>query len=478
MRLKISVFLVVTSIATAAVVMENDWSYRSILDRNKQTSRGADLGSVSATRPLLPLVTASIGAPMQVSPDGRTVAEFSAATAPANPYFMAASAIDHDGPATNTAHCVVYVSTDGGSHWSQVSAWPTIVRGEFDPWVAIDGQNVIHATCVATTNMGARAFYIQSANQGASWTAPSIVTPLAGQFHRASCDKDALAVGSDGTIYVGFDEIVGQQFTRTLVVSSSADSGQTWTPHDTGVAGGFCSGIVTGPNGLVTVAFLGDAGYGTVTSTDGGNTWRAPVVLGTLFFQLPAIARESSGKTIAAQVAGPIPHLDIAIEDDTGSLVSQFTLDAPSSATCQNGRLIQPALTASPSSPAAFQIGCKVDPTRTEQGQLEVWLYPDVSQAPAPLQVISLTLPPVTHLTPFARRFPDGGDYWSLTWLANGWLSMWVDPRLAGGPGPLMAAPVVPYPDRRPSPQSRSKRKGRDRSTRSRFRLRSGGICS
>src|SRR5438094_8057714 len=106
MRLMISLFLVLASIATAAVVMENDWSYRSILDRNKQTSRGVDLGSVSAPGPLLPPVAASIGAPVQVSPDGRTVAEFSAATAPANPHLMAASAIDHDGPATNTAHCV------------------------------------------------------------------------------------------------------------------------------------------------------------------------------------------------------------------------------------------------------------------------------------------------------------------------------------------------------------------------------------
>jgi hypothetical protein len=75
---------------------------------------------------------------------------------------------------------------------------------------------------------------------------------------------------------------------------------------------------------------------------------------------------------------------------------------------------------------------------------MEVWLYPDVTEAPTPVQVISLTLPPITHLTPFARRFPDGGDYWSLTWLANGWLSMWVDPRLGAGPGPVMAASVVP----------------------------------
>jgi hypothetical protein len=443
MRLKIALFLLLTSIATA-VVVENSESYRSILDRKQQTIVGRDRGRVAAPAPLLPPVAISIGAPVQVSPDDRTVAEFSAATAPANPQFMAASAIDHEGTGTNTAHCVVYVSTDGGSNWSQASAWPTIVRGEFDPWVAIDGQGVIHATCIATTSFGPRALYIQSTDQGASWTDPNIVTPLVGQFRRASCDKDAMAIGSDGTIYVGFDEIVGQQFTRTLVVSSSTDHGQTWTPHDTGVAGGFCSGIVTGPNGLVTVAFLSDAGYGTVTSTNGGNTWRTPVVLSTVFFQLPAITRQSTGETIVAQVAGPIPHLDIAIEDDSGSLVSQFTLDAPSSAACQNGRLIQPALTASPTSPAAFQIGCKVDPTRTAEGQMEVWLYPDVTQAPAPVQVISLTLPPITHLTPFASRFPDGGDYWSLTWLANGWLSMWMDPRLGGGPGPLMAASVVP----------------------------------
>src|SRR5438093_4091400 len=188
MRLKLPLFVLLTSIA-AAVVVENSESYRSVLDRKNQTIQRTDLNRALPSNPLLPSVAASIGAPVQVSPDDRTVAEFSAATATANSQLIAASAIDHDGIGTNTAHCVVYVSTDGASNWSQVSAWPSIVRGEFDPWVAIDGQGVIHATSVATTRLGPRALYIQSTDQGATWTAPTVVTPLAGQFRRASCDK-------------------------------------------------------------------------------------------------------------------------------------------------------------------------------------------------------------------------------------------------------------------------------------------------
>jgi hypothetical protein len=36
-----------------------------------------------------------------------------------------------------------------------------------------------------------------------------------------------------------------------------------------------------------------------------------------------------------------------------------------------------------------------------------------------------------------------GGDYWSFTWKAVGWLSMWVDPVSGAGPGVLLADPVT-----------------------------------
>jgi hypothetical protein len=71
MRLKIAVFLFLTSIG-AAVVVENNESYRSILDQKKQTIQRTDLSRVSPSRPLLPSIAASIGAPVQVSPDDRT----------------------------------------------------------------------------------------------------------------------------------------------------------------------------------------------------------------------------------------------------------------------------------------------------------------------------------------------------------------------------------------------------------------------
>jgi hypothetical protein len=69
-----------------------------------------------------PLSPASVGEPVLVSPSGHVVAEFRAATSPLDPQVMVASAIDSDRSPLN--RCAVYVSRDGGGHWSEVPAWP------------------------------------------------------------------------------------------------------------------------------------------------------------------------------------------------------------------------------------------------------------------------------------------------------------------------------------------------------------------
>src|SRR2546423_11963686 len=66
--------------------------------------------------------TFSIGTPVQVSPAGEIVAEFSSATAPGDPQLIAASAIKRLSPAKTL--CAVYVSRDGGITWDEVPAWP------------------------------------------------------------------------------------------------------------------------------------------------------------------------------------------------------------------------------------------------------------------------------------------------------------------------------------------------------------------
>jgi hypothetical protein len=390
--------------------------------------------------------------PIQVSQPGEIVAEFSSATAPDNPQLMAASAIKEI--TAGLTLCAVYVSRDGGNAWFEVPAWPdTGFQPVFDPWVAIGVDGTIHAVGIARTNEGGRAVYTQSRDQGVSWSPALAVTPFPGRFHRRSADKCCLAMTDDGTIYVAFSQVLTSPVgTSELIVARSTDQGLTWITRDTGAAS-VSNGIVATPGGTVTVAIVGGAvpGYGTITSTDGGDTWGAPVPLGefnvTQGVPLPSIVYDSLGRIVIGDVGGSTtPQLDVSVERDDGSIAEQWQLPLPDSNTCGSGRLIQPALTGGPNRSPAFQIACKVDPTASTEGSLEVWLYPTVDQpALAPILVESIQLP-VQHPPRgfFARRYQDGGDYWSFTWRAAGWLSMWVDPRSAGGPGVLLAAPVTP----------------------------------
>lgn len=392
------------------------------------------------------------GLPVRISPEGQVVAEFSAATSPANPQLMVASAIADDVPGSR---CAVYVSRDGGRAWSEVPAWPSspALRPSYDPWVAIGTDGTIHATCIAQTSKGARVVYTQSRDQGSSWVAPRIVSPLPVKWALRSADKDALTVSPDGTIYTCFTQVLTTpQQPKGLIVARSSDDGLSWITKDTGVRDAFCNGVVAS-RGTVTAAFItGLGGYGTVTSTDGGNSWLAPVNLGEFRLAvpvaLPSIVRDATHRTVIAEVAGAgTPHLDISVESSAGALVRQWQLPKPSSPTCRDGQFVQPALTAAPTAMPAFQIACKIDPTTTSAGRQEVWLYPSIDQGattPPPVQTVGFDLPAGTRShDQFATRFPVGGDYWALTWQSGGLFSMWVDPRTGGGPGELWGVPIT-----------------------------------
>ncbi len=397
--------------------------------------------------------TFSLGSP--VSPAGDILAEFSSSTAPGNPLLMAASAIKRigSGELNDITTVSVYVSRNGGSTWSEVPAWPAEgLQPQFDPQVFIDDNGVIHASAKGETADGARILYTQSRDQGRSWSPARVVTPFPSSFPLKSEDKDNLTVAADGTIYIVFNEILTQpEDPRGLIVARSTDAGRTWITRDTGGAG-FPNGIVTGPGGSVTVTFVAGVlpGYGTVTSTDGGDTWYTAVNLGDINLsqglQLPSIVRYPRNRVVIANLAGPNkPIIEISVERLNGTLERQWRLPLPQSNACRVGRRIQPALAGSRDRPPAFQFACKIDPTKTTPGEMEVWLYPNVDkQDQEPVLVTRFTLPPGVPNDTFAEVYPDGGDYWSFTFGPAGWLSMWIDPSLEAGPGQLRAAPVTP----------------------------------
>jgi hypothetical protein len=225
------------------------------------------------------------------------------------------------------------------------------------------------------------------------------------------------------------------------------DNGQTWSTRDTGTSG-FCNCIAIAPNGSLSVVFINDLlQVATITSLDGGETWLPEVILGEhalTNFQLPAISLDGNGQVVIAPLVEDDQQLQLTTEAADGQVTSQINLTKPPSVACADGRLIQPALTAAPSGRAVLQVACKIDPTSELPGRHEVWPYPRPAEgATDPVEVTSFELPvSSTRPTPFARWFPDGGDYWSLTWTDSGVLGMWIDPWTGGGPGTLVSQRV------------------------------------
>jgi photosystem II stability/assembly factor-like uncharacterized protein len=192
----------------------------------------------------------SVGQPVRLSPAGHNVGEVSIETSPTNPQAMIANTIDNDRPGATLVdqiRCAMYNSQDGGSSWAEVPAGPETpqIRALHDPWVAVSPDGTMHATCIALVPNGSgQVAYIKSADQGLTWTAPTIVTPYVAT---TGADKSVIEVGSDGRLLVCY-----RQSSR-LILSQSTDQGNTWTTKSTGL-NAHCAGISSAPGGFITLA--------------------------------------------------------------------------------------------------------------------------------------------------------------------------------------------------------------------------------
>ncbi|HUC20490.1 MAG TPA: sialidase family protein, partial [Candidatus Polarisedimenticolaceae bacterium] len=363
---------------------------------------------------------------------------------------MIANTIDNDRPGATLVdqiRCSLYNSQDAGASWSEVPAWPEtpLIRSLYDPWVAVGADGTMYATCIAIVPNGSgQVAFIKSIDQGLTWTPPTIVTPYDAT---TGADKSVIEVGSDGRLLVCY-----RQASR-VILSQSLDQGLTWTTKSTGL-NGHCAGISSAPGGYITLAVMYGSSltsYGTLTSSNNGTSWAAVRNLGTTVYgsspSFPSIVRDYTGRTVITDVNSTAKQMTISTEANNGSLLTQWQLTKPSSSTCSSGRLVHPQLTIAPNRLPALQVMCKISPTTTTAGKQEIWFYPVINQSnnsSAPILVNSTDLPPQSPPVAgsLASRFPDGGYFWDFTWRADGWVSMWIDPRQGKGIGELMAAPV------------------------------------
>jgi hypothetical protein len=191
----------------------------------------------------------------------------------------------------------VYGSSDAGLHWtSALLPLPTTAKspGAVDQWAAIGPDHRQAMAYIAFGKPpsplgdgfnGLTLYVATRSGPTASWMAPT--APVDGLPPQQSYDdKPALAADNGpaspyrGWLYVAWTRWIGQD--GWLLVSSSADWGQTWaTPQALRHQGDdWGAAIAVAPDGAVTVAWAASNSLWIARSTDGGAHFSAPVAFG------------------------------------------------------------------------------------------------------------------------------------------------------------------------------------------------------
>jgi hypothetical protein len=192
-------------------------------------------------------------------------------------------------------------SVDGGAHFSAPITLPDS-SGSDDPAIAVAPDGTVYVSYLRYHGNHAYPVVATSFDHGATFPQVSSLIPkVAGNWG----DRDFIAAGSGGTVYVTWDygpsiadvkivcSPVGScaysNVDATAVIQKSTDHGKTWgpiTPMQPGfpAGGGYDASIVVQPSGAIDALIWGhqlDPGTFAVhpgheyftSSTDGGATW-------------------------------------------------------------------------------------------------------------------------------------------------------------------------------------------------------------
>ncbi len=202
-------------------------------------------------------------------------------------------------------------STDGGYSFGAPLVMPSSnpASKSWDPAIAVGSNGNVYASYMVSSGNQYYPVVATSTNHGASFTQVAYLTPPSPKNWG---DRDFIAVGPDGTVYVTWDyapsrssivyncpsggscTFAAGQF--NIVIQKSTDGGRSFEPmvHVTPgyPSGGADSGpLVVEPSGRIDVLYQGYSvtgpnyplgpGYSYFTaSTDGGASWSPPVGVG------------------------------------------------------------------------------------------------------------------------------------------------------------------------------------------------------
>ena len=204
-------------------------------------------------------------------------------------------------------------STDGGGSFAEPISVPGAVGSNvnsWDPALAVAPDGTVYAAFMLAKNADWFPMVARSDNHGASFAEVSAVPPA---NHKNWGDREFIAVGPDGTVYVTWD--YGPERTSVtficasagscafltgdlnVVMQTSTDHGVTWSNQSYvspgfPASGGDSGPMVVEPNGRIDVLYQGYQITNTTTltmnpavsyftaSTDHGTTWSTPVAVG------------------------------------------------------------------------------------------------------------------------------------------------------------------------------------------------------
>ena len=178
-------------------------------------------------------------------------------------------------------------SRNGGATWSSGTI-PTTSSRATDPAVAYDSAHVVWLVSILALHQGREellsSLVTSRSPDGLVWSSPIVTSPIQDHFAHDKnwivCDNGT-ASRFRGRCYVVWTAVVRE--VEALGISWSTDGGLTWSADsvEPSISGSAWQPVIR-PDGTLVVLYIGARAIRAVRSSDGGQTFAAPVTVSSL----------------------------------------------------------------------------------------------------------------------------------------------------------------------------------------------------